>query len=387
MKLMSITKATKLYEAWLTTHIPVVAEDLLLKHQQMALGVFPFLRATFYRWAQVWPEVCARFAAAPVVLAVGDLHVENFGTWRDAEGRLVWGVNDFDEACYLPYTNDLTRLATSALLAIDSDHLRVKPKTACEVLLEGYTDGLKAGGKPFVLAEDNEWLRKLAQSELRDPILFWQKMDRLPTVTTSLPTSAKEGLESLLPASGLKYTVKHRIAGLGSLGRQRFVAVAEYAGGRVAREVKALLPSAYLWAHHNDSPKEILYQAALSQAVRCPDPFVQLRGQWIARRLAPDCSRVELTALPNERDDLRLLHAMGRETANIHLGSPTAVAAIRRDLRKRAADWLSVAGEEMMQATLRDWEGWRIHQQEENPPSEARRPAANASRRKAVRAR
>jgi len=32
------------------------------------------------------------------VLAVGDLHVENFGTWRDAEGRLIWGVNDFDES-------------------------------------------------------------------------------------------------------------------------------------------------------------------------------------------------------------------------------------------------------------------------------------------------
>jgi len=36
------------------------------------------------------------------VLAVGDLHVENFGTWRDAEGRLIWGVNDFDEAWRLP---------------------------------------------------------------------------------------------------------------------------------------------------------------------------------------------------------------------------------------------------------------------------------------------
>src|SRR5260370_32652719 len=47
------------------------------------------------------------------VLAVGDLHVENFGTWRDAEGRLTWGVNDFDEAYPLPYTIDLARLATS----------------------------------------------------------------------------------------------------------------------------------------------------------------------------------------------------------------------------------------------------------------------------------
>ena len=63
----------------------------------MKEGPFPFLRATFYRWAQTWPEVSPETFAAPVALAVGDLHVENFGTWRDVEGRLIWGVNDFDE--------------------------------------------------------------------------------------------------------------------------------------------------------------------------------------------------------------------------------------------------------------------------------------------------
>lgn len=38
------------------------------------------------------------------MLAIGDLHVENYGTWRDAEGRWVWGVNDFDEAFPMAYT-------------------------------------------------------------------------------------------------------------------------------------------------------------------------------------------------------------------------------------------------------------------------------------------
>ena len=52
----------------------------------------------------------------PKVLAVGDLHIENFGTWRDSEGRLVWGVNDFDETWRLPYTQDLVRLTTSTLI-------------------------------------------------------------------------------------------------------------------------------------------------------------------------------------------------------------------------------------------------------------------------------
>ena len=95
-----------------------------------------FLRATFYRWCQFWPDVCPGLRRVrPSVLAVGDLHVENFGTWRDSEGRLVWGINDFDEVCRMPYTIDLVRLAASAHLAIDAEHLRIDHGEACGAIL------------------------------------------------------------------------------------------------------------------------------------------------------------------------------------------------------------------------------------------------------------
>src|SRR6059036_38496 len=95
---IGIVAATTRYEAWLAERIPLVKPDLELKHHAMSAGIFPFLRATFYRWAARWRALVGDVAAAPSVLAVGDLHIENFGTWRDAEGRLIWGVNDFDEA-------------------------------------------------------------------------------------------------------------------------------------------------------------------------------------------------------------------------------------------------------------------------------------------------
>src|SRR6202140_3358031 len=123
---MNIVKETHRFEEGLGRHTTLVKPDLRLKHQRMAEAVFPFLRATFYLWMQIWPEVCPDLAKAPGVLGVGDLHVENFGTWRDVEGRLIWGVNDFDEAAVLPYTNDLVRLAASALLAITAGHLTLR---------------------------------------------------------------------------------------------------------------------------------------------------------------------------------------------------------------------------------------------------------------------
>jgi uncharacterized protein (DUF2252 family) len=108
----SIVDATGDYEAWVARQVPLVRADIEFKHEQMARAPFPFLRATFYRWVQQWNARCADLAGAPKVLAVGDLHTENFGTWRDTEGRLIWGINDFDEAYPLAYGIDLVRLAT-----------------------------------------------------------------------------------------------------------------------------------------------------------------------------------------------------------------------------------------------------------------------------------
>ena len=150
---MDIVQATRDYETWLSARLTLVPADLKLKHEYMAEGAFAFLRATFYRWIQIWPVICPELAAAPAVLAVGDLHCENFGTWRDAEGRLIWGINDFDEVYLMPYTIDLVRLAASVCLAIEEDHLTLLPEDACKAILKGYQEALSDGGRPFVLAE------------------------------------------------------------------------------------------------------------------------------------------------------------------------------------------------------------------------------------------
>jgi hypothetical protein len=353
---MDAHTATAAYEKWLATHLTIVPADLEAKHEAMRAGVFPFLRATFYRWAQLWPEVCSDEYAAPPVLAVGDLHIENFGTWRDAEGRLVWGINDFDEAARLPYTIDLVRLATSAHLSIDAGHLAIEHRDACGRILAGYKESLEAGGEPYVLGERHIWLRGIAGSALRDPVAFWKKLESLPEYQESVPKDAKRGIERMLPDGIRGYTLSHRMAGVGSLGRERFVAVAEYGGAKVCREAKALAPSAWCWATGADEDR-IRYQDALDCAVRALDPFVRLKGAWIVRRLAPDCSRVELASLPKERDESRLLRAMGWEVGNVHLGSKRT-RAILKDLSRRPAHWLHRSAARMSKATTADWTEW-----------------------------
>jgi Uncharacterized protein conserved in bacteria (DUF2252) len=362
---MNVVKATRHFEAWLAQRTHLDQKDLRLKHANMKADLFMFLRATYYRWAQLWPKVCPDLAKAPHVLAVGDLHIENFGTWRDLEGRLVWGVNDFDEAWPMSYAIDLVRLAVSAHLAVDAGRLPLKREDICSAMLDGYRAALEEKGCAFVLSEKHQWLRRIAEGELRDPARFWQKMDALPTLETAVPVSAIDALQHLMPAPGIKFRLAHRIAGLGSLGHARFVAIADWHGGRIAREAKALVPSSSHWAQtlanseRKEGPAEILYQTIINRAVRCPDHFVQLRGRWIVRRLASDCSRIELASLRVPDTELRLLHAMGWETANIHLGTPSARKLILRHIAKQKGKWLHHAAEVMLEPTRSDWDVWK----------------------------
>ncbi|WP_424887895.1 DUF2252 domain-containing protein [Streptomyces sp. XH2] len=94
-----------------------------VKFRKMAASAFAFYRGTaclFYRdLAAGAPEG----AAGPYldertsrVWIHGDLHAENFGTYMDANGRLIFNVNDFDEAYVGPFTWDLKRFAASVAL-------------------------------------------------------------------------------------------------------------------------------------------------------------------------------------------------------------------------------------------------------------------------------
>ncbi len=351
-----ILEATVEFERWLAAQLPIIKQDLRLKHQFMAEAAFPFFRATFYRWLQLWPKVCEDLANGPKVLAVGDLHIENFGTWRDLEGRLIWGVNDLDEVFPSSYAIDLVRLTTSAHLAILGEHLCMPRREAAEAIEEGYRDSLAAGGKPFILAEEHQWLRLMALSKLRDPVHFWDKLTHLPAFTAKPPKEVVALLEESLPPRST-YQLKKRIAGLGSLGHPRILALSSAGGAYIAREAKAIRPSASVW--HNKKSSTILYGPKLVvSCLRVQDPFVRFHNRWMVRRLAPDCSRIELASLTEDRDESRLLYSMGWETANMHFGSPRAIPQIKRELAKQKSRWLHKAAKAMCNAAMEDWNDW-----------------------------
>jgi len=223
---------------------------------------------------------------------------------------------------------------------------------------QGYRDALAAGGKAFILAEDHRWLRLLALGKLRDPVQFWNKLEHLSPYAAKPPEEVRKLLESSLPSAREGYLLKRRIAGLGSLGHPRILALSRWRGAFISREGKAIRPSAWVWAKKASST-EIYCDKLVQRSIRVPDPCVRFHGRWVVRRLAPDCSRIELASLSKDRDEARLLYSMGWETANMHFATPQAIAKVKHDLASRGGGWLHKAAKAMLAATKKDWKKWQ----------------------------
>jgi hypothetical protein len=366
-----IVNSTEDFEKWTQKQTEVSKKLLAKKHRKMADGAFPFLRATFYRWVEQWPDVCPRLAKRvdDVVLAVGDLHVENFGTWLDSRERLVWGMNDFDEACELPFTNDLVRLATSATLATEENCLVTDPAEIAALLLKGYRACLNAGGAPILLEGDTVQLPfALPSGAPEDPEAFWaEKLDDKDSPVIRKGELDAEIIEmfraAFPPGSKLEYRKQKKPGGLGSLGRRRFTAVLGKGKTVTAREVKALVPSALYWSQ---SRSAALSQTAslLQRAIRDPDPYFQIHDRWMLRQLAPDTVKIEMSASPDAKSaslERNLFQAMGWETANIHLGSrnPTSLGNSLDALAATEGEqWLTKASADMAKITKKDQAEW-----------------------------
>jgi hypothetical protein len=355
----SITESVRAYEARLRKALgrELVAKDLARKHEKMAASPFAFLRGTYWRWAETILEVCPDLGGAAPVLAVGDIHLENFGTWRDVDGRLVWGVNDFDEAAEMPYALDLVRLAASALLASpDRGQGRgISAATICSAILEGYAHGLEVP-QAIVLDRDWGWLREALVVSDKARAKFWSKIEAAKPEPA--PPHYRRSLAAAMPQPRLDMLTARRTAGTGSLGRPRWVARAEWRGAPVVRELKVMLPSAW---HREPGEQAIRCAEIAGGRFRANDPWYRLDGNLLVRRLSPNNRKIEAEAENGGVSLLtpEMLRAMGLDLASVHLGTGNRRAAVARDLARRKDDWLRVNAQLAAAAVARDHADWK----------------------------
>ncbi|HBD34507.1 MAG TPA: DUF2252 domain-containing protein, partial [Cupriavidus sp.] len=133
-------------------------ERLTMKLAAIAADPFAFFRGTNHLYAASL-EREAGLLDAPSTYVCGDLHVENFGTFKGDNGLVYFDLNDFDDAMLAPLTVDVIRMLSSVLVAGESIGLsEADARTACAQMLSVYTAMLRAG-KP-------RWLERATASGL-----------------------------------------------------------------------------------------------------------------------------------------------------------------------------------------------------------------------------
>jgi hypothetical protein len=351
----NIRESVRAYEDWMGGQLggEIVKKDVERKHEKMRESPFIFLRATYWRWAETILEVCPDLADATPVLAVGDIHLENFGTWRDVDGRLVWGVNDFDEAARMPYALDLARLATSALVATPGREITAN--AMCAAILKGYRQGLSAP-QPIVLDRDWATMRELLVVSEKQRAKFWSKIEAARH--TPAPTHYRRALAGAMPEARLPMWTARRVAGTGSLGRPRWIGVAEWLGAPVVREGKAVFPSAWTLPHGRGT-RAIHCNAIANGRYRAKDPWYQMQDNVVVRRLSPNNRKIEAETAGVSLLAYDMLCAMGLDLANVHLGVASPRDAILRDLKGRKADWLLINAKRAGAAVTKDFADWK----------------------------
>ncbi len=208
------------------------------KWTRMAASPFAFLRGASALWAQVLTASPAYLSGLPGAgVVVGDLHLENFGTFHAATG-MTFHVNDFDETFEGPWAHDVLRLLTSVLLArAELGVSGTQVLSLARAMLEGHAAGLAGARRQvpqFVAGlvdqgarvPDERLLEKRLQGDKalrRDPA----RTSPAPApVVKQVPAAVLQWAQALTPAVpeylDLRVVdVVRRIAGTGSLGVER----------------------------------------------------------------------------------------------------------------------------------------------------------------------
>lgn len=263
----------------------LTAQALRRKLEALAATPFQFFRGTFHLMCRdlFQERVPLAQAQAPEGLIVGDLHLENFGVYRGANGALVFDVNDFDDVGFGPLDLDVKRLCTSAHLLPGLAHgvRHNAARTIATAWAEELTklggrfpippwDEKKAEGRVQELLRERgtktrqEMISKAAPEKGHDRLAQNEKFARPSKAwVETARQAAAEYLESLKqlkapdpPRDWDELDIAYRFRGTGSLGRLRFTVLFGRGSERRLVELKEARPSAMDDARGRDGTHE-----------------------------------------------------------------------------------------------------------------------------------
>ena len=224
-------------------------ELLKLKYKKLATDPFSFFRGTCHLFYEDLSQNSG-MNLAPLTWICGDLHLENFGSYKGDNRLVYFDINDFDEAVIAPCTWEIVRFITSII--VGSRSLGVDEKESLnlsELYLKTYSQTLSKGKAKTVEKETAkglvkdllESLKKRNRADFLDKRTQEKKGKRRLIVDNKriIPATAaeQENVQKLI--KNWHHTtnqnadfyqildIQKRIAGTGSLGLERYIILVE----------------------------------------------------------------------------------------------------------------------------------------------------------------
>lgn len=146
-----------------------------IKFETMAEDPFRFFRGTCHLFYEDLSHV-ENFPSSPISWICGDLHLENFGTYKGDNRLIYFDLNDFDEGLLAPAAWEVVRMMTSILVGCES--LGINKKETLQIaglFLRNYTLHLSSGKARYLEVETangivRTFLERIAQRKQKELI-------------------------------------------------------------------------------------------------------------------------------------------------------------------------------------------------------------------------
>jgi uncharacterized protein (DUF2252 family) len=329
-------------------------ERLTLKYQAMRTTAFAFLRGTCHLFYQDWPA-CSPLNDAPPTWICGDLHLENFGSFKGENRLTYFDLNDFDEAVLAPATWDLARFLTSVRIGADTLGVNASEAIAlCHCFLDSYVGALGEGKALWLERATAEGMvkqllsgiGKRSRPEFHDSRTKIQGGKRVLRCDGKRALSAAEADKEKVLSFMAEFAerqpnrkffkvldVARRIAGTGSLGMERYVILVQGLGSPAGNYLLDLKHEAgaasapYVPLPQPPWGTEAERVVAIQRRVQAASPaFLNAvrigERSYVLSELLPSEDRLRLELWNGKLRRLeRVMDAMGRVVAWSHLRS------------------------------------------------------------------
>src|SRR3569833_1130606 len=125
---------------------PLLPEMMQLKYEAMAENAFRFFRGTCHLFYEDL-SAAKPLPLSPLTWICGDLHIENFGSYRGDNKLVYFDLNDFDEALLAPASYEVVRMVTSIFIAFENLEIETEKALKMAGLYLKTNSATHAGGK------------------------------------------------------------------------------------------------------------------------------------------------------------------------------------------------------------------------------------------------